>query len=164
MECHNCKRSLPWALHGRDGCHYHSGILQPTPRTACDDQMDLEPSFDDYLKSRRWTCCNQVGGNPGCHWGRHQLRQQHATVAAGPRVGGADFPSARNHLKRRNTDDSDSDSGMEDRFDGRGSSSVFGAVFRTVSGLGAKLRRIDRGSLDASIDPSRQNPSFFSAA
>lgn len=134
------------------------------PRTACDSHMDVEPSFDDYLRSRRWTCCNQAGGNPGCNWGRHQLRQQHAVLAEGPRTGGADFPTARSSLKRRNTDDSDSDSGVEDRFDGRGSAALHGSGFRP----GLKLRRIDRASPDdMSAGPdvpglTHSSASFFS--
>ncbi|KAG7136355.1 hypothetical protein HYQ45_006056 [Verticillium longisporum] len=161
MECSNCKRNFAWHLHGRDGCHYHSGFLQPMASTS-DDMMDTEPTMEDFLQSRRWSCCQQAGNNPGCNWGRHQLRQPRSLEpTTGVRTGGNAFHSARG-MKRRSSDDSDSDSSS-----GSGAESSIGSR-NMVTGSGVKMRRLDRrdGMGAATLRDGRQEGtlSFFAGA
>ncbi|KAM0327145.1 hypothetical protein ACHAQA_006276 [Verticillium albo-atrum] len=149
MECSNCKRNFAWHLHGRDGCHYHSGFLQPMTSTSCDDRMDTEPSMAEFLQSRRWSCCQQAGNNPGCNWGRHQLRQpaQSLDTISGVRVGGNAFHSARGMKRRSSDDDNDSDSSADGGFTGgRGCGGESSVGFRSMAtgGFGAKMRRVER--------------------
>ncbi|KAM0269859.1 hypothetical protein ACHAQH_009610 [Verticillium albo-atrum] len=135
-------------------------FLQPMASTS-DDRMDTEPTMEDFLQSRRWSCCQQAGSNPGCNWGRHQLRQPRSLETMnGVRTGGSAFHGARG-MKRRSSDDSDSDSS------GSGAESSIG--FRSMAtGFGVKMRRVDRreGMGAAALCDGRQDGTvpFFAGA
>jgi hypothetical protein len=64
--CYNCQRMLGQELHGKDGCHYHSGVLMTNGSLGTAANTSQAP---------RWSCCSLPGSNRGCHWGRHLLKR-----------------------------------------------------------------------------------------